>query len=130
MAVLVDTSVWVSHFRAHNTALAQLVEQDLVLTHPLVLAELACGTPPMLPMPRQRTLRDLAALRPANQATWPEIMQLIEREVLYNQGCGAVDVALLAATCITPGARLWTLDKPLASLAARFGVAYLPALAH
>lgn len=34
------------------------------------------------------------------------------------------DVSLLASACITPGARLWTLDKALAALAERRGVAW------
>jgi len=37
-----------------------------------------------------------------------------------------VDIALLASTLLTPGASLWTLDKRLAGLAERFGVAYSP----
>jgi predicted nucleic acid-binding protein len=122
--VLIDTSVWVSHFRKSNPLLVQLIQQDLALTHPTVLAELACGTPPA---PRERTLADLALLRAANQATWPEIMQLIERDALHGQGCGVVDIALLASVRVTPGSVLWTLDKPLAALAARFGVGYEPA---
>jgi hypothetical protein len=41
--VLVDTSVWVEHFRKHNGALTKLLESAMVLTHPMVLGELACG---------------------------------------------------------------------------------------
>lgn len=44
--VLVDTSVWVLHFRQSNQALVKLLEQDAVRMHPLILGELACGTPP------------------------------------------------------------------------------------
>ena len=46
MTVLVDTSVWVDHFRRPNAVLAELMGFDEVLTHPLVVGELACGTPP------------------------------------------------------------------------------------
>jgi hypothetical protein len=35
-----------------------------------------------------------------------------------------VDLALLASTLLTPGSRLWSLDRRLAQLAQRFGVAY------
>lgn len=41
MSVLVDTSVWVDHFRKRNDALVELIEKDLVLNHPMVLVELA-----------------------------------------------------------------------------------------
>ncbi|BEP38469.1 PIN domain-containing protein (plasmid) [Variovorax sp. V59] len=121
MSVLVDTSVWVDHFRSGNAALAHLVGSDLALTHPLVLVELACGTPPS---PREHTLGSLSLLRTCNQATLDEVRELIEREKLYGLGCGFVDMALLASTLITPGARLWTLDRRLSELAQRFKVAH------
>jgi hypothetical protein len=35
-----------------------------------------------------------------------------------------VDLSLLASALITPGARLWTLDKRLAGLAYRFQLAW------
>jgi predicted nucleic acid-binding protein len=46
MTVLVDTSVWVDHFRRQNAVLAELMVLDQVLTHPLVVGKLACSTPP------------------------------------------------------------------------------------
>jgi hypothetical protein len=82
--VLVDTSVWVDHFRRGNPQLAQLLQQDMVLMHPMVLGELACGTPPA----RARTLADLQRLRPARQASMREVLGLIEREQLFGLGCG------------------------------------------
>ena len=121
MDVLADTSVWVDHFRNGNADLAGLMARDAVLIHPFVLTELACGTPPA---PRQRTLADLARLRSAQQASQSDVLAFIEREKLYGLGCGLVDVSLLASARMTPGARLWTLDKPLAALALRFGVGW------
>lgn len=41
--VLVDTSVWVSHFRDGNDELANLLNDGKVLCHPLIVGELACG---------------------------------------------------------------------------------------
>ena len=125
--VLIDTSVWIDHFRRRNEALVQLIAQDQALIHPMVLAELACGTPPE---PRQQTLGDLGLLLAARQATLDEVVALVERERLYGQGCGLVDMALLASTRITPGARLWTLDRRLAALAGRLGVGYAPSAVH
>lgn len=121
MSVLVDTSVWVGHFRRRDEALLALLLRDDVLTHPLVVGELACGTPPA---PRERTLRDIERLRPAQQATWFEIRALIERERLWGLGCGLIDVSLLASAMMTPGARLWTLDRRLDDVARRFDVAH------
>lgn len=123
MKVLVDTSVWVEHFRNGHPALPPLLAMDAVLGHPYVLVELACGTPPA---PRQRTLGDLARLRPASLVSQTELLDFIEREKLYGLGCGMVDLSLLAATLLTPETRLWTLDKRLAALAQRFDVAFVP----
>ena len=114
--VLVDTSVWVDHFRKRSAALAGLIQLDQALTHPMVVTELACGTPPV---PRVRTLGDIALLRPAVQASLSEVQAFIEREQLFGLGCGLVDMTLLASTLMTPGARLWTLDRRLADLAQR-----------
>jgi predicted nucleic acid-binding protein len=122
MNVLVDTSVWVAHFRQTNDALVTLIERDCVLSHPMVVAEIACGTPPA---PREQTLGDLALLGQASVASWTEVMAFIEREKLYGLGCGFIDIALLASTCITPDTSLWTLDKKLMDLAKRMGVQFV-----
>lgn len=124
-SVLVDTSVWVDHFRNRNENLVSLLTLDLALFHPLIVTELACGTPPA---PRSRTLADIATLPQARQATLDEVRSFIEREKLYGLGCGVVDLALLASTLLTPGSRLWSLDRRLAELAQRFDVAFRPAL--
>jgi predicted nucleic acid-binding protein len=123
MSVLVDTSVWSDHFRRPNSILAELVVLDQVLTHPMIVGELACGTPPE---PRLRALGDIEMLLPANQATPSEVRYFIEREKLFGLGCGWIDLTLLASTLVTPGATLWTLDKRLASLSVRFGVCFTP----
>jgi len=123
MNVLIDTSVWVDHFKNGNNVLIDLIRSDAALTHPMVLAELACGTPPQ---PRAQTLSDIGLLRPAKQASLNEVMDFIEREALYGLGCGLVDMVLLASTLITPDTRLWTLDKRLSGLAERFNVNYEP----
>ncbi|MDN5843580.1 MAG: PIN domain-containing protein [Alcaligenaceae bacterium] len=120
--VLVDTSVWVDHFKRRNDALVHLLERDLVLTHPLVIGEIACGTPPS----RQETLADLASLRQSQQASIQETMMLIEARSLYGSGCGVVDILLPASTLLTHGAELWTLDKRLDTLAEQIGIKHQP----
>jgi predicted nucleic acid-binding protein len=119
--VLVDTSVWIDHFRNGNEALKDLLSQDLALTHPMVIGEIACGTPPA---PRAQTLGDLGLLPTVQHSGLRETMEFIERESTYGMGCGLVDMVLLTSTLITPGAKLWTLDKRLGELAERFGVAH------
>jgi predicted nucleic acid-binding protein len=41
--MLVDTSVWVDHFRNTNAVLAQHLDAGEVWCHPFVIGELACG---------------------------------------------------------------------------------------
>lgn len=122
--VLVDTSVWVDHFRHRNDVLVDLLELDRVMAHPLIVGEIACGTPP----DRVETLADLDRLQQAQQASVREVVAFVERERLFGLGCGMVDMLLLASTLMTPGVELWTLDKRLGALAERFGVMHQPTL--
>jgi predicted nucleic acid-binding protein len=120
--VLVDSSVWVAHFKQPNRVLLDLLDQDRVLGHPLVLGEIACGTPPN----RANVLRDLSDLEPAEQATMDEVLEFIARQRVYGRGCGLIDLTLLASAMMTPNTLLWTLDKRLAFQADLFKVLYLP----
>ena len=119
-SVLVDTSVWVDHFRHRNPALVDLLEQDRVRVHPLIVGEIACGTPPL----RNRTLADLRSLQPTCEASIEEVIDWVDRESLYGAGCGLIDLLLLASALMTTGCTLWTLDKRLGGLAERFAVSY------
>jgi predicted nucleic acid-binding protein len=120
-AVLADSSVWVAHFRKSNRLLQSLLATDQVLCHPLILLELACGTPPA---PRERTLDDLKMLQQSVVATTEEMLELVEREQLQDLGCGAVDMSLLASVLLTSDTLLWTVDKNLDALSTRMGVAF------
>jgi hypothetical protein len=120
--VLVDSSVWVAHFKRPVRVLLDLLDKEVVVGHPLVLGEIACGTPPQ----RANTLRDLADLPPVQQASLAEVLDFVARERLFGLGCGLIDLTLLASVRITPQVELWTLDRRLAALAERFGVLYRP----
>jgi hypothetical protein len=87
----------------------------------MIVIEIACGTPPA---PRERTMRDIKHLQLSVVATTAETLALIERERYYDSGCGAVDMALLAAVLLTPEAELWTLDRKLRALAEDLGIAF------
>jgi predicted nucleic acid-binding protein len=119
--VLADTSIWVAHFRNPSPVLQSQLAMDQVLCHPLIVLEIACGTPPT---PRERTLGDLKRLQQAVVATTDEILALIEKERLHAQGCGAMDMALLASALLTSDTLLWTLDRNLDTLATRLGLAF------
>ncbi|WP_238139567.1 type II toxin-antitoxin system VapC family toxin [Roseateles aquatilis] len=121
MKVVVDTSVWIDHFRRHNPTLLDLLETKVVLAHPMILGELRCGT---LPAPRAKALRALDELEYSAPVSIDEVISLIEEEQIFGKGCGLVDLSLLMSTLKTPGARLWAFDRRLQALAKRLGVAH------
>ena len=106
--VLVDTSVWIAHLREGQPVLADLLADGLVLMHPFVAGELACGNLKS----RAGILSDLAALPAAQRASDSEVMSLIEERRLWGRGLGWIDAHLLAAALLS-NCRLWTLDKKL-----------------
>lgn len=123
--VLADTSIWISHFRKSNNVFESLLINDRVLCHPLVLMEIACGSPPS---PRNKMIDYLKKLQQATIATTDETLDFIEAHKLYESGCGAIDMSLLASTLLSKNAQIWTLDKNLESLAFKFDIAYNPQL--
>lgn len=110
--ILADTSVWVDHLRRGNSRLASLLRDELILIHPFVLGELACGNL----RNRQEILRLLSTLTQARIADHDEALHLLEAQRLYGQGLGWIDAHLLASALLT-GCGLWTLDTPLARAA-------------
>lgn len=118
--MLVDTSVWIDHFRRGSGTLARLLEHGSVLVHPSVVGELALGH-----LRRRREVIELLdGLPRATTATPSEVLTLIEHHHLYGSGIGYVDAELLAATKLTPGATLWSHDRRLSKTAARLGSAF------
>ena len=56
-------------------------------------------------------------------ATDAEVLHFIEHSALSGRGVGYVDVHLLAAVRLTPGAMLWTSDRRLSAVAAQLDLA-------
>jgi len=115
--VLADTSVWIQHFRYGETTLADLLSDGLVLMHPFVWGELACGNL----KDRAVILSDLRALPPAKAASNEEVLRLIDDRRLSGRGLGWIDAHLLASALLSH-CRLWTLDKTLMQAAAKLGL--------
>ncbi len=82
LVVLADTSVWVEHFRGQEFRLSSLLNDGLVLMHPFVLGELACGNLPQ----RARVLQDLRAPPPATAAQDSEVLRAIGEFRLWARG--------------------------------------------
>ena len=113
--ILVDTSVWIDHLHKSVPALAEALEREEVLTHPVVIGELACGEL----RNRGEVLDLLAALPLAAVATDDEALRLIDDRRLMGKGLGYIDVHLLAAAMLTEATQLWTTDKRLQAIAAQ-----------
>jgi predicted nucleic acid-binding protein len=120
--ILVDTSVWVDHFRTGVRTLSALLDGNRVLMHSLVLGEIACGNL----RDRRQVLQLLSGLPAASRASDAEVMIFIESNQLMGQGIGFVDAHLLAAVVLEPETLLWTRDRSLAQAAESLGVACVP----
>lgn len=118
-AVVVDSNVWVHHWRSRNPLLMALVDDGEVWTHPLIIGELSMGTL----RDRERTLWDLTRLGRPPLATDAETRQMVEARRLWGRGIGWNDAKILASVVIG-GCRLWTRDVRLDEVAGELGVAW------
>ena len=117
--ILVDTSIWVSHFRTGNSHLATLLNNEEVVCHPFVVGELACGNMKN----RKEILSLLQTLPMAEMAGHQEVLHFIEYNQLMGKGFGYIDVHLLASALLTK-IPLWTSDKKLKAASAELGLSY------
>jgi predicted nucleic acid-binding protein len=117
--ILVDTSIWIDHLHTGEPALAELLEQAEVCSHPMIVGELALGT-----MRDRGTVLGLLGNLPAvSLPAYDEVLRFVESSVLYGKGLSVVDAHLLAAARISDDVRLWTRDKRLRAEAERLNAA-------
>jgi len=115
--ILVDTSVWVDHFRVTDDRLTEMLIDGHVLCHPFVIGELACGN-----LRRRAEILALLNDLPRLPAVLDdELMTFIDVHRLMGRGLGLIDVHLLAAAFVSQEG-LWTKDRRLAAAATRLGV--------
>jgi predicted nucleic acid-binding protein len=119
MKVLVDTSVWVNHFRRRDPRLQGLLSDGDLCMHPAVIGELACGNLTQ----RNRVLADLQKLPAAAIADGDDTMFVIESRKLWGKGIGWTDAQLIASALLG-GCLLWTHDKHLHNAAVALGICY------
>ena len=118
--VLVDTSVWIDHLRSSDDLLVTLLNNHRVLMHSMIRGELACGHL----RHRLQILTLLKNLPHVSEATHDETMTFMDNKQFMGRGIGFVDVHLLAATVLTPGARIWTRDSRLSVVAQSLEIAW------
>jgi predicted nucleic acid-binding protein len=106
--ILVDTSVWIEHFRSGSVELETLLNEGAVACHPFIIGELACGNLKN----RAEILSLLKELPMASCAEDDEVLQFINDHKLMGKGLGYIDIHLLMSAMLTR-VPLWTLDKRL-----------------
>jgi predicted nucleic acid-binding protein len=121
--ILVDTSIWIYHWRKSDLRMTSLLEAGQVLVHPFVVGELSLGNL----LNRQQVLAMLQDLPQATTATDAEVMGFIDQTALAGGGIGYIDAHLLAAVRLTPGAQLWTRDKSLLATSVWLSLSYAAA---
>lgn len=117
--VLVDTSVWVEHFRSGAIGLDTLLNDGQVLCHPFIVGELACGNLKN----RSVILSLLHELPMAVRAEDAEILQCIDHHRLMGKGLGYIDMHLLMSAILTR-VPLWTLDRRLREVMQDLGLTH------
>lgn len=117
--ILVDTSVWIDHLRATESALVDALARDDVACHPLVIQELALGSI----RTRDAVLQLLGRLVQCPSLSHGELLTLVSAHALWGKGLSPVDAHLLGSVLLSPGTRLWTRDKSLKASAGAIGAA-------
>ena len=116
--LLVDTSVWVDHFRHGVALLDDLLTSGQVTTHPFVIGELACGNLAN----RAEILELLSSLPSLKMASHAEALHLIQTHSLHGTGIGWIDAHLLSSALLNHAA-VWTRDRKLNAAARTLGIA-------
>ena len=117
--ILVDTSIWIDHFRQPLAGLAGLLERDLVLQHPFVSGELLLGNP----FDRAGLVSFLESLDQAPICDPSTFAEYVAARALGGTRIGFVDAHLLATASLLT-CTVWTRDRRLAEQAERLGLLY------
>jgi predicted nucleic acid-binding protein len=117
--ILVDTSIWIDHFRRSEPQLGRLLHRGDVITHAFIIGELLLGNVSGI----DEMMGDLNTLPKGVVAGADEILAFISLQKLNGSGIGYVDAHLLASTALTPETKLWTRDKRLLTVARSLSLA-------
>ncbi|MGV1941067.1 type II toxin-antitoxin system VapC family toxin [Agrobacterium sp. 22-211-1] len=120
--ILVDTSIWIDHFRYGDAELCKIINDDRLLCHPFIVGELALGNL----RERDAVIAFLTAQREALIASHAEVMTIIDRNSIFSMGIGYTDAHLLTSTLLDRRSSLWTRDKRLAAAAQKVGATLHP----
>ena len=102
--------------------LRMLLENNQIVMHPCIVAELALGSL----QNREITLAWLDNMPMLQLVDLRDVRRMIEARILWSKGIGLTDAHLLASCLITPGTRLWTTDTRLNNEAEKLGICSTP----
>jgi predicted nucleic acid-binding protein len=120
--ILVDTSIWIDHFRSPIALLVKLLENSRILGHPWITGELAMGNLGN----RDRIIALLESLPQAPVIQPAPLLAWIHETRVNGLGLGLVDAQVLASCVAHPDAELWTRDRRLGSAAEVQGCRFVP----
>lgn len=118
--IIVDTSIWVDHFRRTDAKLVTLLADNAATLHPFVYGELLLGG-----LPTGDAADALKTIPQAPVGTAEEAVTMIIRSRLAGTGIGYVDSHLLVSARLLARGQLFTRDKRLHAQAEGLGVAFL-----
>lgn len=116
--ILADASIWIEFFRGHKPELRKLLENNQVVMHPHLAAELALGSLHN----RRLTLAKLDSMPQARLVDLRDVRQMVESRALYSVGIGLTDAHLVASCLVPPGTLLWTSDSRLGKVTELLGI--------
>ena len=106
--VIVDTSIWINHFRKGDKHLEKLLLDAEVICHEFIIGELACGNLKN----RNEIISLLQSLPHSPIVDHQEFLFFIDKYQLMGRGIGFVDVHLLASSQLAK-LPIWTADNKL-----------------
>ena len=119
--ILVDTSVWVDHFRNPEPGLRKLLNAGDVLMHAMIVGEIACGNVPN----QAEVLQKMNHLPAIDESSHAEVLSMIGSKSLMRRGIGYIDAHLICSVLNCEGVTLWTRDRRLRQVAEALGIACL-----
>ncbi|OVE73617.1 VapC toxin family PIN domain ribonuclease [bacterium B13(2017)] len=117
--ILVDTSVWITHFREGISHLEELLMDASVAIHPFIIGELACGN-----LKNRKEILSLLSELPKTQSVENhDVLSFIEKNKLMGRGIGLIDNHLLSSSLLS-NTPLWTFDKKLEHISKQLEINY------
>ena len=116
--ILADANIWIDFFRSGKPAMRKLLDNNQVVTHPHLVAELALGSL----RDRPATLAKMDSMPQLRAVDLSDVRRMIEARTLYSRGIGLTDVHLVASCLANPGTLLWTSDLRLGNVADSLGI--------